>query len=65
MKRCHAILFTCLTIFLVTGCSEKGKENALQETIDYGTGKTQVNAYQRLKSQIHAIKEQKAKEADY
>ena len=44
----------CLALLLVAGCSPQSKQEA-HDALDYGTGKTQVDTYQSLKRQIHAI----------
>ena len=60
-RSCVAFLAGALFL-LVAGCSGKEDDSALQQTIDYGTGKTQVDTYQRLKGQVNEIR-RKAQEA--
>lgn len=55
------ILGIGLALFIVGGCS-KGVEEAVQEGIDYGTGKTQVDAYQRLQKQIKTMNEERSQQ---
>ena len=61
---CRKMLIVCFIGLVVGGCSQKGEENALKQTVDYGTGKTQVDTYQRLKGQIHAIHEEQVKRTE-
>jgi len=56
-------LCVCLASFFLIGCSGKDKEDTLQKTVDTGTGKTQVDAYLKLKKQIKAIQQEQNKEA--
>ncbi len=57
------ILGIVLMLFIVVGCS-KGAEETTQKVIDYGTGKTQVDMYQRLKAQIKTMNEENAQQFD-
>ena len=48
---------------LLLGCSQRQQQQA-NEALDYGTGKTQVEAYQRVKEQVHAIRDDEARQLD-
>ena len=51
-------LVVSVAVFLMMGCSQD-QENSVQKVIDYGTGKTQVETYQRLKQQIKTLEHKK------
>lgn len=55
---------TCLTLLLVTGCSNQKQEDSTQKVIDSVTGKTQVDTYQQLQKQIKDVDQQKSKQFD-
>ena len=48
-----------LAILLMPGCAPEKKEDEVQKVIDYGTGKTPVEAYQQLQDQIKTINEER------
>ena len=55
------ILGIVLLLFIVAGCSKEAQETT-QKAIDYGTGKTQVDAYQRLKQDIQTMNEERSEQ---
>jgi len=52
-------VWVCLIVLLVLGCSGEKGEDDVQEVIDYGTGKSQVDTYQRLRTQIKDIQQER------
>ncbi len=55
------ILGIGVMVLMLAGCSKV--DEATQQTIDYGTGKTQVDASQRLRKQIKAINEETSRQS--
>lgn len=47
----------------IAGCSKPQQEQASQ-ALDYGTGQTQVNAYQHAQQQIRAIRDTEQQQMD-
>lgn len=61
LKVRRKILGIGLVLFMIAGCSKQAEETT-QKVIDYGTGKTQVDTYQRLKTQIKTINEKNSQQ---
>ena len=62
MRR-QAVLVWAMAAVVAAGCSREQKEQAGQ-ALDYGTGKTQVKAYQQMQHQIRAIRRDEAQQLD-
>jgi len=63
--RYRMVFAVWLSVFLTLGCSQAKKaDQATQEVVDYGTGKTQVESYQGLQKQIKGIAKEEARQFD-
>ncbi|MFH1857984.1 MAG: hypothetical protein ABH845_03675 [Candidatus Omnitrophota bacterium] len=63
MRRRTRLLGTMLAGLFLLGCSRQVEE-ATQKVIDEGTGKTQVETYQRLQRQVREMNRDREKQFD-